>query len=240
MSTLWDAVWKRALYPPRVYWCNEEFLHYLVNWSRLVTREALFLELGAGSGRFSYHLSKRGNKVVALDFSRASIDLLKRMRKRGKVGFHVVQADVLSMPFKEGAFNVIYSEGLLEHFRNFNRFFEEATRVMQKSGILILSVPNKFSFHTFGRFLVSKLMRSWWLYGYERSFSKKELRHLLQSSGLRNIEIHGIGLLHGVGIYMSSDIRALLYLVYVRIRGKKLGVFLTEQFGFQIIGKAEK
>jgi len=239
MSDLWDEIWSDPLYFPRVYWYAEEFLEYLVKWS-MAKQGGLFLELGAGSGRFSHFLSRKGIEVVALDYSSNSVKLLLTVKKRSKVDFHVIRAEVSKVPFRNSVFSVVYSEGLLEHFRNLRSVLMEATRVTRQYGIVVFSVPNKFSFHTFGRFVVVKLMRLKWRYGFERSFSREEARHALISIGLGNIEFHGIGLLYGVGRYLPRRMRTCLYSLHIRIRGTKLGVFLTEHFGFQIVGKGEK
>lgn len=239
MSEIWDKVWRQPVSRTRPYWYAEEFLHYLIRWSA-GKEKALFLEIGAGSGQFSDHLSIRGIEVVALDYSRNSIRLMRRMRKNGGASFHIVRADARGMPFRNSTFSVIFSEGLLEHFRNPGGLVTEAVRVLQKHGITIFAVPNKFSFHTIGRGIATRLLKLQWVYGYEASYSKWELRHLLNSVGLRNIEIHGIGLLYGVGRYMPPEMHPLFYGVYIRIRQSKLGNFLTERLGFQITAKAEK
>jgi SAM-dependent methyltransferase len=144
------------------------------------------------------------------------------------------------MPFRDSTFSVIFSEGLLEHFRSPVSIVTEAVRVLQKRGVAIFAVPNKFSFHTLGRSVATKVLKLRWIYGYETSYSKWELRYLLNSIGLKNIEIHGIGLLYGVGRYMPLEMRPLFHGLYIRIRGSQLGEFLTEHFGFQITARAEK
>jgi len=239
MSALWNEIWKKASAFSPISWYAEEFLQYLVRLSS-TQESALFLEPGAGSGRFGYHLSKRGIEIVALDFSRNSVRLLQTIKTKCGKGFHIVRADVLHMPFRDYTFHVVYSEGLVEHFLKPHYILREMTRVLRNFGILVFSAPNKFSFHTLGRFMVTKLMSKRWPYGYERSFSKNEVKRLLQSFGLKKIEVYGIGLFYGVGRYMPSPLQAFLNYINVRTRENKLGVVLTEHFGFQVIGKGEK
>lgn len=239
MSASWDEIWKKASAFPPISWYAEEFLQYLVRLSS-TQESALFLEPGAGSGRFGYHLSERGIEIVALDFSRNSVRLLRKIKTECGKGFHIVRADVLHMPFRDYTFHVVYSEGVVEHFLKPHHVLREMTRVLRNFGILVFSVPNKFSFHTLGRFAVKKLMSDWWPYGYERSFSKNEVKRLLQSFGLKKIEVHGIGLFYGFGRYMPNALQAFLNYISTRTRENRLGAVLTEHVGFQVIGKGEK
>lgn len=238
MSIVWDDIWKRAAFPPRIHWYAEDFLQYLIKWFS-AKRHALFLEAGAGSGRFSYQLSQEGCEVVALDLSRNSISLLQKLKNMSKSFMHVIRADIRHMPFRDCVFDVVYNEGVVEHFQRPFCILNEMARVVQRLGVLIFSVPNTLSFHTPARFVATKLLGGW-LYGFERSFSKSEVRSLLRLVELENVEVHGIGLFYGVGQYMPYAIRTLLYHVYLRLREARLGKVLTERFGFQIVGKGEK
>lgn len=244
MSAVWDEIWKDVSFPPLIYWYTEEFLYYLVKWSSEKGHE-LFLEPGAGSGRFSYYLSKQGREVVALDLSRNSILLLRRLKNLGKGVFHVVRADILHMPFRDFTFGVVYSEGVVEHFAEPHTVVKEMTRVVAKSGILILSVPNTFSFHTFARDMLARFVPTFWrhrlwAYGFEKSFSRSHVNLMLRRAGLRSIDVHGIGLLFGIVRYMPHQVHNFLYVLYVRLRETMLWKTLTEYVGFQIIAKGEK
>jgi len=152
---------------------------------------------------------------------------------------HVIRADIRHMPFRDCVFDVVYNEGVVEHFHEPFCILNEMARVLQRLGVLIFSVPNTFSFHTPARF-VATLLLGGWLYGFERSFSKSEVKCLLCLLKLENVEVHGIGLFYGVGRYMPYALRIVLYQVYLRLRDARLGRVLTECFGFQIVGKGEK
>lgn len=244
MKTLWDAVWKRAQFPPQIYWYTEEFLHYLIKWSS-PKRYTLLLEPGAGSGRFSYYLSKRGQEVVVLDLSRNSISMLKKLKNMSEGFLHVVRADILHMPLRDSKFDVVFNEGVVEHFADPNSVLREMAKVTAKYGTVIFSVPHTLSFHTLARQVLSRFFSaSWrrklWPYGFERSFSKNEVRRMLQLANLENIEVHGIGFLYGFASYMPRRVHVLVHSVYVKLRDTKLGQVLTEHIGFQIIGKGAK
>jgi len=237
-SLIWDEVWKHSL-SPDIHWFAEEFLHYLVNWS-LDMRYLLFLEPGAGSGRFGYYLAKRTRRVVALDLSCSSVNRILDLGRESGGLLEVIRADILNMPFKDGAFDVVYNEGVVEHFPQPYPVLCEMVRVTRKLGIVIFSVPNIFSFHTFGKLMRSGSISISKPYGFERSFHKSDVYGMLQLLGLRNIEVHGIGLFYGVARYMPFPVYRLLYRAYIRLRNTRLGLLLGEFAGFQIVGKGEK
>jgi SAM-dependent methyltransferase len=179
-------------------------------------------------------------EVVALDISRSSVVAVQNLKHSGTGLLHVIRADILNMPFRDCAFDVVYNEGVVEHFLEPDCVLREMVRVIRTSGIIILSVPNFFSLHTFGKLMLSGSISVSKPYGFERSFSKNELKYMLRLLGLIDIEVHGIGLFYGVARYMPFPISTILYSLYTKLYNTKLGAFLTEFAGFQIIGKGIK
>jgi len=244
MTTLWDVVWNRTQFPPRIYWYSEEFIRYLIKWSS-ARRHALLLEPGAGSGRFGYYFSNRGQEVVVLDLSRNSIAMLKKLKNMSEGLLHVIRADILHMPLRDSRFDVVYNEGVVEHFTDPNSVLREMARVTANRGTVVFSVPHTLSFHTFARQVLSRFFsaawrRKLWPYGFERSFSKNEVRHMLQLASLENVDVHGIGFLYGFARYTPRRVHVLLHSIYIRLRDTKLGQVFTEHTGFQMIGKGVK
>lgn len=244
MTTLWDTVWKRSQLPLRIYWYSEEFIRYLIKWSS-AKPHTLLLEPGAGSGRFGYYFSKRGQEVVVLDLSRNSIAMLKRLKTTSEGLLHVIRADILHMPLRDSRFDLVFNEGVVEHFTDPNSVLREMARVTANRGTVVFSVPHTLSFHTFARQVLSRFFSaSWrhklWPYGFERSFSKNEVRQMLQLANLENVEVHGIGFLYGLAIYTPHRAHVLLHSIYTRVRDTKLGQVFTEHTGFQLIAKAVK
>jgi SAM-dependent methyltransferase len=101
-------------------------------------------------------------------------------------------ADVRSLPFPAGSFDLIYSMGTIEHFDDSAVAVRELFRVLRPSGIAIVGVPNKFD-----PFLRPLLVHFWnafgaYPYGMEKSFTQSGLRRLLESAGFRAIGQSGI------------------------------------------------
>jgi exosortase/archaeosortase family protein len=101
-------------------------------------------------------------------------------------------ADIRRLPFADGMFDVVYSMGTIEHFAESEAAVIEMARVLRPGGRLILGVPNRHD--PFLRpLLVALLFRcGWYAYGYEKSYSRRRLREMLERSHLQVVHESGI------------------------------------------------
>jgi SAM-dependent methyltransferase len=92
--------------------------------------------------------------------------------------------DVRDLPFGDASFDLIYSMGTIEHFDETERAVEEIARVLKPGGRAIVGVPNRYD--PFLRPLLVAVLYSLGLYGYgyEKSYSRRGLRNLLQGAGM--------------------------------------------------------
>ena len=102
----------------------------------------------------------------------------RRHRLRGAVG------DVRDLPFRDASFDAIYSMGTIEHFDETERAIEEMARVLKPGGRAIIGVPNRYD--PFLRPLLATVLQALGLYGYgyEKSYSRRALRQMLERAGL--------------------------------------------------------
>lgn len=113
-------------------------------WRALRALEPLsgsaLLDLGSGVG-WGARLSLargRGKLAVGLDFSRRALRLAHRATPEARW----VQGDGTSLPFRDGAFDRLFSFGSLEHFPDVSRGLAEAFRVLRAGGLAVVVVPN--------------------------------------------------------------------------------------------------
>ncbi|TMQ60972.1 MAG: class I SAM-dependent methyltransferase [Candidatus Eisenbacteria bacterium] len=106
------------------------------------------LEVGAGSGRDSVALAEAGAVAVLLDYSMVSLEVARRVADAAGQRVHLVRADALRMPFRDGAFHVVFHQGLLEHFRDPLPLLRENVRALGPEGILLVDVPQRFHLYT--------------------------------------------------------------------------------------------
>lgn len=97
-------------------------------------------------------------------------------------------SDVRALPFRDGSFDAVYSMGTIEHFDETELAVEEITRVLRPGGRAIVGVPNRHD--PFLRPLFAAILQALGMYGYgfEKSYSRRALRDLLERAGLEVVD----------------------------------------------------
>ncbi|MCC6156578.1 MAG: methyltransferase domain-containing protein, partial [Deltaproteobacteria bacterium] len=112
---------------------------------------ALCLETGCGSGSLSLAVASTGRRVVTIDIAQGVLDNLAANRARlaaefpGMGDITPVRGDIEHMPFDDGAFDAVFSEGVIEHWTDKPArlaVMREMVRVLKPGGRLVLFVPN--------------------------------------------------------------------------------------------------
>jgi SAM-dependent methyltransferase len=98
-------------------------------------------------------------------------------------GLHAAVSDVRRLPFRDGSFDAVYSMGTIEHFRDPETALHEMHRVLRPGGRAVVGVPNRWD--PFLRPLLAAALQAVgrYGYGYERSFSRRALRRMLEEAG---------------------------------------------------------
>lgn len=149
-------------------------------------KNSRILEIGSGSGNFSIPLSKQ-NKVMGIDISNEMLKVCKKFAKQQKAPLNLVRADARYLPFKDNVFDVVFSIGVVEHFSETQQSISEHARVVKPNNLVVVSVPNEASFH----YPIKKIAQLIGKYsmGFEQSFTKKELRKMLEKVGLIDVKM---------------------------------------------------
>jgi SAM-dependent methyltransferase len=182
----WDRFWEQAPSVEDVY-SNEgrvaERIARAVNVSG-----ARVLEVGAGSGRDGLMLAARGARVVSLDYSLPSLRLIAG-QTRGTAGASLVCGDAFALPFADGVFDVVFHQGLLEHFRNPDDLVAENARVLKRGGIILVDVPQRYHYYTLVKHAAIALRL--WFAGWEREYTAGELERLLERHSFSVVSSYG-------------------------------------------------
>ncbi|MBI3994304.1 MAG: methyltransferase domain-containing protein [Candidatus Lambdaproteobacteria bacterium] len=170
------------------------------------------LDIGCGRGRHSLEYLRRGCRTVAMDLApddlRYSRYLLASMVRDARAGaaadapapgasldrsasappaFLVLRADALRLPFGTERFDRVICSEVLEHVPDPRRAIAELGRVLRPGGLMAASVPTPFTEWAF-RFASDDYFNT--PGGHVRIFTARRLFDLLESEGLRVVDLH--------------------------------------------------
>jgi SAM-dependent methyltransferase len=110
---------------------------------RAVPGAARIAEIGCGTGQMSLYLARADRLVVATDLSRPALQLgASAARRFGITGVQFVESDLHRSALKSGAFDVVYSSGVLHHTPKPREAFAHVARLVRPGGIVIVGVYN--------------------------------------------------------------------------------------------------
>jgi len=174
--------------------------------SKIVTRnlklleglEGLLLDDGCGFGYQTKHIASIGRFIpVGMDIFGPEVLIAKK-----SANYPLVIGDGCNLPFPSQSFDVVVSNQVIEHISNYDRYIEEAYRVLKIGGHLILSTENRdriinlFITHL----LKQKAVLRWSnveglppekFRGHTQEFTEQELRDLFQEHGFEIVKFTG-------------------------------------------------
>ena len=154
------------------------------------------LEVGAGTGRDAVALAAAGAQVLTIDYVQGSLGLTQKAAAKAGADVAVVCGDGLGMPFPEGSFDVVFHQGLLEHFREPSFLLRENVRVLKPGGYLVVDVPQTFHYYTVGKQLLIAMGR--WFAGWETQFTIGQLEKLSREQGTTITRSYGDWMVPGL------------------------------------------
>ncbi len=129
--------------------------------------------------------SRQGARVYGIDISEPTLMQARAAFDAGPGALQAAIGDVRDIPFRDASFDAIYSMGTIEHFDETEHAVAEMARVLKPGGRAIVGVPNRHD--PFLRPLFATALQAIGLYGYgyEKSYSRRALRAMLEQAGLQ-------------------------------------------------------
>lgn len=217
----WRDYWNRSDHQPMVR--HEELLANLLEITSVKGKK--ILEVGAGMGGDSIFLAKKRALVTVLDFTNEALDLIRQNAKKAKIDINTIQADARKMPFKNNTFDIIFHQGLLEHFKNPQELLVEQKRVLKPGGYIVVDVPQRYTTYTIKKHM--RMIFGKWFAGWEREFSITELEHLLRRSGFTPIRSYGWGYYGRLYNIRFANLGPWYEKIWRWIDGQRLKLYLT-------------
>jgi ubiquinone/menaquinone biosynthesis C-methylase UbiE len=150
------------------------------------------LDIGCATGRFLYKLAERGyTNLSGVDLAPRIIEVARKKLSPFKINLNLKTADSEDhLPWRDNSFDVVTLTGVIHHFYRLHDALQEAFRVLDKGGKLIIWDP---WFPTIIRQIVN-----FWLYffphdGDYRFYTPKKTKNLLKEIGLKNTQYRRIG-----------------------------------------------
>jgi SAM-dependent methyltransferase len=137
----------------------------------------------------------RGARAYGVDIS---MPIIRQAQQSFRMtSLQAAHADVRALPFADETFDAVYSMGTVEHFDETEQAIREIARVLKPGGRAIVGVPNRHD--PFLRPALVAVLHAAGLYGYgyEKSYSRRGLRRLLEGAGLHVVAETGILFLPG-------------------------------------------
>ncbi len=186
--THWEKFWTQKKDPSQIY-DNSGRIPAAVFEVLGNVKGKRVLEVGAGTGRDSFTLAKAGATVFVLDYADAAIDIVKRLNQQNEAKVIPVQGDAFALPFADNSIDIVFHQGLLEHFRDPEGIVAENFRVLKPGGIAVIDVPQRWHIYTVIKHILIALDA--WFAGWETEFSLRQLKKLAQKYGFEVIYYYG-------------------------------------------------
>lgn len=144
---LWEQWWKSSGPKNRIigfvkkYYFNTFFASLPLHFGPKVSNFDILMELGSGqAGALAYIRQKVSGITIGLDLS-MEVALIA-----AKNCDYFVCGDIFHLPFEDKSADVIFNQGVIEHFtdKEISRMFKEFERVCRKK--LVVCVPSVTSF----------------------------------------------------------------------------------------------
>ncbi|NOZ23697.1 MAG: class I SAM-dependent methyltransferase [Planctomycetes bacterium] len=103
------------------------------------------LDLGCGSGVHAGLLAANGARVAACDLTQSATRLTKTRMEVGRTAAAVARADAAALPFSDGAFDLVWSWGVIHHSSRMDGCVAEIARVLRPGGEARVMVYNRDS-----------------------------------------------------------------------------------------------
>ena len=137
VADFYDRHW--STYVPNIEPCRE---HVEMFFGEGEIEDKLVLDAGCGTAVFSFVFTEKGARdVVALDLTKRSLlEARMRTKRLGSGKVHFVRATMLSLPFGDEAFDVVWAWGAVHHTDRPWEALAELCRMVKIGGVLFLAV----------------------------------------------------------------------------------------------------
>jgi ubiquinone/menaquinone biosynthesis C-methylase UbiE len=140
-------------------------------------KDAKVLDVGCAYGRISSFFKNQGYCVIAIDNNKKMVKFTKNL------GIRTLLIDATRISLKKNSFDLVVTDGLLEHFKNPDKILREEKRVTKKYVVNFIPKNTKINriLELFQRTpKVYWRSRNMWLKKHKMYFKKVSVKKLLR------------------------------------------------------------
>lgn len=142
------------------------------------------LDLGCGEGEIGREIFNKGDSFVkGLD---NDVEMVEKAKKSG-VYEKVLLADGGEMPVEDESMDLVFSNSVLEHITHMEKVLKEVSRVLNKGGLLVATMPS----YKLGEYIGWGGLYGWLFnkkYSHFHLYSKEKWEKLLKEAGMELID----------------------------------------------------
>jgi len=174
------------------------------------------LDIGCGSGNFSFKLAKMGYRVVGVDLSEEMLAIAKKRAVAEGLDIEFITMDAHHLDFADDSFDCVFSMAVYEFLDDSEKALEEMFRVTRPGGTIIMGTINRGS--DWGRLYTSPAFMEKTVFKYAKLATPEEIETLKPR--------HTIALKECLFIPPDTDETAITLSTEERLRGEKRGGFI--------------
>lgn len=187
----WDSLWTGKIGFLGAE--NKPYYAYLFNKYFKQAKNLAILDVGCGANiNHKFFFNNSNSHFVNFDISGGALSLSRRKIKYSNkaqgIKHHFIQGTALSLPFKNGIFDIVMSSQLLHHFNGQERsqILNEFQRVCKDGGSIIIGLKNKYCLQSAGQIFLHNQPP---FYPVSYTELRKQIRHLQIKECFSNIKI---------------------------------------------------
>lgn len=176
---MWDFFWSQGFIQRLIDIARQfETSFYISTFLKPYLNVGSFCELGCGTSILLSKIAKGVDKIVALDYSSQALEVSKvRFEKAGISNYELVQRDIRNTKDISERYDVVFSNGLVEHFKEPHKAIRAHLELTKENGTTLILVPHQYSIKKLWFKLTdTPQLKKYWLWTEQYFFTKRSMK----------------------------------------------------------------
>ena len=198
----WNTFWQRSFIQNALDVVRSYETKYYIRsvFEPYFNKNHIFCELGVGTALILAKTAHLFKSVVALDYSPDSLQISERvLEAAGVKNYSLVLQDIRDYDHIKPLYDVVFSNGLIEHFKEPHMAIKSHLMYTKPGGVVIVLAPYKWGLKNLWFSLTdNKFLKRLWPWTEQRFFTKHTMEREVSKLDKKDIESYTIKVLHNV------------------------------------------